>query len=151
MTRFTLHDIQSKLSAGKIRGYAIPDKKTKVVQVVKGGENVAGLESMAPKRSKMGNVRTVDSQGRKFDSKTEMCRYRELEQWERLGVISDLRRQVVYKLSVCEYVADAVYVRDGVTIVEDTKSNFTRKNAVYRLKKKMMEKELNIIIHEYKK
>lgn len=41
MTRFTLHDIQSKLSAGKIRGYSIPDKKVKGVQVVAGGENVA--------------------------------------------------------------------------------------------------------------
>lgn len=67
---------------------------------------------------------------------------------ERAGVISDLRFQVPFvlqdgfirdgvKLRAIEYVADAVYVENGSTIVEDTKSAITQKKESYRLKKKL--------------
>lgn len=68
---------------------------------------------------------------------------------ERAGLISELRFQVRYvlipgfvrdgkKIRPIEYVADAVYVENGVTITEDTKSSATQKIAVYRMKKKML-------------
>lgn len=48
----------------------------------------------------------------------------------------------VFKKSVIEknavYTADFVYVRDGVTIVEDCKSEITRKEADYVLRRKLM-------------
>ena len=67
---------------------------------------------------------------------------------EKAGVISDLRFQVRFELQPAfkslgktirkiEYVADAVYVLDGKTIVEDTKSPATAAKDSYRLKKKL--------------
>lgn len=48
----------------------------------------------------------------------------------------------VYKEVVLEqkavYTADFVYVRDGVTVVEDVKSDITRKEADYVLRRKLM-------------
>lgn len=90
---------------------------------------------------------TVD--GVKYDSKKEAKRASELELQERLGLISNLERQKKYVLQPSfkflgktireiTYVADFVYKENGNTVVEDVKSPITRKNPVYRLKKKMM-------------
>ncbi len=87
--------------------------------------------------------------GVKFDSKKEAKRSAELEQLERLGVISNLEKQKKYVLQPSfkfmgktireiAYLADFVYKENGNTVVEDVKSPITRKNPVYRLKKKMM-------------
>ena len=58
----------------------------------------------------------------------------------------------VFKKSVIEknavYTADFVYVRDGVTIVEDCKSEITRKEADYVLRRKLMLHVHNIRILE---
>ncbi len=59
------------------------------------------------------------------------------------GAIAALRRQVripvvVNGVKVCAYVADFVYLADGREVVEDVKSECTRKLPVYRLKKKLL-------------
>lgn len=83
-----------------------------------------------------------------FDSKKEATRWLILQQMEKDGSISQLRRQVTFELipvqkdetgkcleRKCTYTADFVYVEDGKTVVEDCKGFKTKE---YRLKKKMM-------------
>lgn len=74
------------------------------------------------------------------------------------GDIKDLETQVSFRLHakggafVCRYVADAVYhERDGdgwSLVVEDTKSEFTAKDPIYRLKRKWMLAEYGIEVRE---
>lgn len=96
-----------------------------------------------PKQTKYGNTKVVDADGLTHDSKREYRRWCELQLRERAGEISNLRRQVVFDLVVngllvCRYVADAVYDENGAKVVEDTKSEPTRKKRDYVLKKKLM-------------
>ena len=106
------------------------------------------------KGSKYKNVATTVD-GIRFDSKKEARRYKMLLAAQDAGVISDLQRQVRYQLhcapglDVATYVADFVYVRDDKVIVEDVKSAITRKNAVYRLKKRWMLLEHGIEVEEW--
>lgn len=99
-------------------------------------------------KSKYGNVK-VKVQGQVFDSKKEHKRSIELKELERGGLISDLRPQVRYQIipkqpefkeRAAHYIADFVYVdtATGRTVIEDVKSNFTRKNPTYILKRKLM-------------
>ena len=92
--------------------------------------------------SKYNNEKTFVG-AKKFDSKKEAARYQELLLLQKAKKISSLRTQVRYKFEkggvlICAYVADFVYLEKGVEVVEDVKSAFTRKNPVYRIKKKMM-------------
>ena len=101
-----------------------------------------------PNPNKYGNRRTkID--GIDFDSEKEAGRYAELKMLEKAGVISDLKLQVPFelqpgfyykgeKIQSIRYVADFVYMQDGKQVIEDVKSDGTRKNKVYQLKKKMM-------------
>ncbi len=107
--------------------------------------------------------RKTEIDGIVFDSRKEAKYYLVLRQLEKDGKISNLRLQVpyeiipaVYKTEVvhlktkdkeirkcvqkaAHYVADFVYdLPSGKEIVVDVKSEITRKNAEYRLKKKMM-------------
>lgn len=93
--------------------------------------------------------RKVELDGHTFDSRKEAARYTELVQLLKLGMIADLRLQVAFPIivngvTVCKYVADFVY-RERLNgdefgeVIEDVKSAFTRKNPVYRLKKKLLE------------
>lgn len=106
---------------------------------------------MTRKRGNKYNNRKVELDGHKFDSQKEMRRYAELKLLQEAGEISDLHMQVAYELQpgfydnegkrqqAIKYVADFVYLdKEGKTVIEDVKSPATRKNAVYRLKKKMM-------------
>lgn len=82
-----------------------------------------------------------------FDSKKEANRFQELKLLERGGYISDLQMQV--KFSICPkfggnkrerfYVADFVYTEAGKKVIEDVKSPITRQNAVYSLKKALVQ------------
>lgn len=72
------------------------------------------------------------------------------------GIIGMMARQVEYALHVngepvASYVADFQYIETetGKTVVEDVKSEITRKLAIYRLKKKLMRQIHGIIIKEY--
>lgn len=111
--------------------------------------------------------------GIKFDSRKEAYHYLKLREEEQKGHISNLRMQVPYELipavyrdvtvhlktkdktekkciqRATHYLADFVYNdADGNEIVVDVKSPITRKNAEYRLKKKMMLAFKNIEIKE---
>lgn len=99
---------------------------------------------------KYGNHK-VSADGRIFDSKKEYRRYEELKLLLNSGVITDLETQVKYELvpsqkvngkvkerAIC-YLADFVYkTKDGITIVEDVKSEITRKTPQYIIKRKLM-------------
>lgn len=94
---------------------------------------------------------TID--GVTFDSAKEARRWQDLQLWEKAGILTDLSRQVPFAIVIndmliCQYVADAVYKRDGVRVVEDTKSEITRRLPVYKLKKKLLKAVLNIEIQE---
>ena len=105
--------------------------------------------------------------GEVFDSRIEAERYQQLLIMARAGLISDLRRQVKYELIPAQYrrvynektgkwkdrcieravfyVADFVYTKDGLEIVEDTKGMRTKD---YVIKRKLMLFVHNIMIQE---
>lgn len=108
---------------------------------------------LEPKRHKF-NAKKVTEDGITFDSKKEAKRYKDLRIMLNTGQITYLARQVEFNLSIngskiANYIADFVYCRDGKTIVEDVKSDITRKLPVYRLKKKMMLAQHGIEIIEF--
>lgn len=106
------------------------------------------------RRNKFGAVKTTVD-GLVFDSKKEARRYAELRIAERAGEITRLETQRVFNLSVngqhvCDYVADFVYVAGlAVTVVEDVKSEATRKNRAYRIKVKLMKAIHGITVREF--
>lgn len=90
-----------------------------------------------------------------FDSTKEYKRWRDLLLMLKSGDIAQLQRQVKYPLvvegkKVAGYIADHVYVdaKTGHRIVEDVKSDITRKLPNYVLKKKLMKAIYNIEILE---
>jgi len=93
------------------------------------------------------NQPITTSEGR-FDSRGEFRRWIELKTLERVGYISNLKRQVSYPLTEKKsgqrrvfWRVDYIYVQNGVTIAEDFKSSFTAKLTAFRNKAKMfMEK-----------
>ena len=97
---------------------------------------------------------TVD--GQRFASQLEARRYGHLCLEMAAGTVTDLRCQVRYPIvladldghdvTVCTYVADFVYMRDGQVIVEDVKGVRT---PMYRLKAKLMQVLLGIVIQEW--
>ncbi len=120
-------------------------------------ENKKAIKSQ-PRVSKYHNEK-VEYQGQKYDSKKEFNRAMELERLEHLGLIQNLQRQVEFELQpkfkfmgktirAINYVADFVYYDNGDKIVEDVKSPITRKNPVYKLKKKMLMYKYGIEIKE---
>lgn len=102
-------------------------------------------------RAKYLNKKTVVD-GIKFDSQREATRYSVLKIMQVAGIISDLRLQVPYTitingLKVCKYVADFVYIDNGREVVEDVKG---MKTPTYNLKKKLMKAVHGIEIQEVK-
>jgi hypothetical protein len=89
-------------------------------------------------RTKYNNVKTDG-----FDSKKEAAYFAELKIKEKAGLVTAIQCQVRFKLSVCVYVADFVYLNleSGCWDTVDVKGVRT---ATYRLKQKMMENELKI-------
>lgn len=98
------------------------------------------------KKAKYGNTKTV-AEGHTFDSKVEAERYLHLRDWEKRGIISDLRCQVKFELipsqiksdgkreRSCVYIADFTFIKNGVLFVED-KKGFRTKD--YIIKRKLM-------------
>ena len=118
--------------------------------MVGSNNKIARSERQKPERGKYGNVR-CDLDGIKFDSKKERNRFVELKQLFDAGKITDLRLQHHFTLSESfmrpdgekigrvEYIADFTYTdSEGDFIIEDVKSEATRKNAVYSIKKRLM-------------
>ena len=82
--------------------------------------------------------------GKKFDSKKEAARFKELCLLQSQGYIKDLQLQVKFELipkqkgeRACFYVADFVYTdcETGEMVVEDVKGMRTD---VYKIKRKLM-------------
>lgn len=76
----------------------------------------------------------------RLDSKREARRYEALKLLERAGEISNLKRQVRFRLEVnghliCNYVADFTYTEGGDFVVEDVKGVRT---PVYKIKRALM-------------
>lgn len=106
-------------------------------------------KSASKNRGKFNNIKTFYD-GKKFDSKKECERYKELKQKK----VADLKCQVKFPIQinsvkVCSYIADFTYLdHKGNMVVEDVKSEMTRKLPVYRLKKKLMKAVYGVEIKE---
>lgn len=123
------------------------------------------------KRLKYNNTKFTNNSG-KWDSKKEYRRYLLLSDMEKKGEITDLRRQVKFVLipslyeieevqlktkikqkkvcveRECSYCADFTYQENGKYIVEDVKSEITRKNSEYIIKRKLMRHVHGLAIRE---
>ena len=135
-------------------------KGAKIFQKGQSGNPAAGLNKHLIRNSsnrvknKFKNTITTVNNIR-FDSKKEAKRYTELLTLERAGLIKDLRLQDKFQFTMngeklSSYYADFTYINTstGEFIVEDVKSDVTRKLPVYRLKKKMMLLQFKIKIKE---
>lgn len=104
-----------------------------------------------PKRGNKFGARKKEIDGITFDSTKEAKRYQALKLMEQTGQIRDLRTQVEYLLipkqkkpgggieRPASYSADFVYFdRSGALVVEDVKSEPTRKKADYILRRKLL-------------
>ena len=101
------------------------------------------------KRKKFGNKKTV-AKGKVFDSGLEATRFELLTYLESVGEIQSLKLQVKFELipaqyangkcveRACSYYADFTYFKNGEFVVEDTKSEATRKEPSYIMKRKLM-------------
>jgi len=100
-----------------------------------------------PKPNKFGAIKT-EFEGVVFHSKGEAQRYSELLFLEKIGQISDLKRQVKFKFEINEtnltyvdsnkevsYIADFTYEKDGAYVVEDFKGFETE---VFKIKWALM-------------
>lgn len=112
------------------------------------------LNLQAEKKKSRGtkyNNKPTESAGIRFDSKKESKRYYDLLLKQKASEIDDLRLQVHFtlqeafttpegeKVRAVTYIADFTYRdQDGNLVIEDVKSEATRKDKVYRLKKRLM-------------
>lgn len=99
--------------------------------------------------TKYGAIKT-QAHGLTFDSKGEAARYTQLLARLQHGEITNLRRQVKYRIEingvhVCDYIADFVYTENGAEVVEDFKGYIT---PVYRLKAKLMRAVHGVTVRE---
>lgn len=111
----------------------------------KGGAGIAP----PPKRAKYGNVKTVTEDGT-FDSRHEAREFEKLKLLARAGEIRAIARQVTFYLpGGVKYLADfVVWGADGKITVMDAKSEATKKDRVYRIKKRLMLDTFGIDIKE---
>jgi hypothetical protein len=93
----------------------------------------------------------TDADGVVHASKAQMIRWQKLQQWQQLGHIKNLRREVAYPLhagdppvKICSYIADHVFEdAEGRIQVEDVKGVLTPE---FKLKRKLMRAEYGIEI-----
>lgn len=95
-----------------------------------------------------------DAVKKAFDSEKEWRRWLFLLGELKAGRIQGLRRQRRFWLHgpngtrITSWVADFTYIRDGVMVAEDVKSEITRKLATYRIKKAWVKDEWRVDILE---
>lgn len=131
-----------------------PDEKWLKEYIARGGKvtgyNPSGQTLQAEeKKTKYGNQKT-ESGGKRFDSKHEAKVYEELRLRCLAGEFTALALQVAFYLpGQIKYIADFVaFLPDGSYIVMDAKSEATRKDKVYRLKRRLMKECRHIDIQE---
>lgn len=90
-------------------------------------------------------AKKIKIDGMMFDSKREYKRFLYLLELEKEQKIFHLDRQVKFELlpkqkgeRAITYLADFVYLDNGVLVVEDVKSKITKKQTDYILKRKMI-------------
>lgn len=112
-------------------------------------DQLQGKDPGTQKPRKYGNE-PVTHEGKRFDSKHEARVYEQLRLSGLAGAHVGLARQVCFFLpGGVRYYADFVTLHaDGSYRVIDAKSAATRKNAVYRLKKRQMKACLGLDIEE---
>lgn len=95
------------------------------------------------KRSKYGNKKSVIN-GVVYDSQKEANRAMELAMLQKAGVIQNLERQKRFEIvpktkdeKAVYYVADFTYTENDKLICEDVKSEITRRNSTYIIKRKL--------------
>ena len=103
----------------------------------------------APKKSKY-NATKTERNGLKFDSKKEADRFDELMYMFKAKAISRPVLQYEFELVGCVYRCDFLYLDYSTKqfVVEDVKSDVTRKLSTYRIKKKQMKELYDIEILE---
>lgn len=106
-------------------------------------------KALKTKKSKYGNKK-ITHKGIKFDSKKEFERYLALKDKEDKGLIAGLEVHPMYLLQekfrdsedkwqrAITYEADFSYFEDGKLVVEDVKSDMTRRLQHYRDKVKIL-------------
>ena len=99
--------------------------------------------------------KTTVIHGITFDSKAEAYRYLDLVMLQNSGAITNLEMQVPFELipkqgkeRPVHYIADFVYYENGQKIVEDVKSQITRKKSDYIIKRKLLKFRHDIEIRE---
>lgn len=90
-------------------------------------------------------AKKIKINGMVFDSKREYQRFLYLLELEKEQKISHLDRQVKFELLPKQkgersitYLADFVYLDNGVLVVEDVKSKITKKQTDYIIKRKLI-------------
>jgi Protein of unknown function (DUF1064) len=90
-----------------------------------------------------------------FDSKLEAARYQELKLLHYAGEIGEIELQPAFPITIngvliCTYYADFAYpeLKSGCRVIEDVKSEITRKDRAYRIKKKLVEALYGVTITE---
>ena len=107
------------------------------------------VKTDAPKKSKYKSEKT-ERNGLKFDSKKEADRFDELMFMFKAKAISRPVLQYEFELVGCVYRCDFLYLDYSTKefVVEDVKSEMTRKLSTYRIKKKQMKELYDIEILE---
>lgn len=98
----------------------------------------------AARTNKYGARKTPCGAGHIHDSAKEARRCDDLRLLERAGQIKRLEQQPKFRLEVngtlvCTYIGDFAYFTSGERVIEDVKSEITRRNPDYRIKKKLLE------------
>lgn len=115
------------------------------------------------RKSKTSKYRSIKTKldGKTFDSRKEARRYAELKLQQKAGLIEELETQVTFELlptqrkadgkaeKCVRYIADFVYLKNGRRIVEDVKSEITRKKPDYVIKRKLMLHVHKIELNEF--
>jgi len=105
---------------------------------------ISQYKALTKKKPKYGNKKKVVD-GIRFDSTKEAERYKVLKLLGKAGKIRALQvhpllRLVVNGRHVCDYEGDFSYYlpETGQRVIEDVKSEITRKNRAYRIKVKLV-------------
>lgn len=103
-----------------------------------------GTQAYRTSNSNKYNAKKAEINGVRFDSLKEARLYQKLENMQRMGIISDLQRQVRFELvpkqkdeRAVYYVADYVFKEGDKVVVADCKSAMTKKLPVYVVKRKI--------------
>lgn len=106
-------------------------------------------DALRPKRGNKYGAKRIEVDGKKFDSQAEYRRYLVLRNQEEAGEISSLILQCEIcllegftfqgeKVRPIRYTCDFCYVKNGITYVEDVKSEATKKSEAFRIRWRLL-------------